>query len=157
MPRRQKITETQKLVMRASYDKYFITFGSMQKAFEKVAEEFGIHWQTARTIIKATRGVDKALIADVKKHQASKIDKIVNKILEDLDTSKKEFKGMSAAQSVLAAAQLIDKSMKLKGEDIVKLEINEMGAKLEDKLKQLQNLKEALQKSIQVPEEPKSN
>jgi len=32
-----------------------------------------------------------------------------------------------------------------------------MGAKLEDKLKQLQNLKEALQKSIQVPEEPKSN
>lgn len=157
MAKKVELTETQKVVLRSSYEKYLLTFGTRQKALEQVAKEFGLHWQTVRTLLKSIKPVDPKISSDVKKHQASKIDNIINSILEDLSLSRKELKGMSPAQSILAVAQLVDKAMKLKGEDVQKIEINEMGEKLQKKLEQLQNLKATLEKSIRLSDQPESN
>jgi hypothetical protein len=161
--KRRKLTPTMIATIRIAYDKLRNQGIGAQKSYEHLAQEMHLHWQTIRkAVLSASQHtksdkVDHELIKDAKIRQAAQIDKIVNQILSDLDNSTTILKGMAPAQSVLAAAQLIDKSLKLKGEDTVKIEINEMGQKIEKRLSELKNIKEALKKSLTVPEKPEEN
>lgn len=157
MAKKFNLSESQKLAVRAAYDKYKLSGCTKQQALEKTAAEWGVHWQTIRKVIQGTTTVDPKQLKDIKDQQASKIDSIVNSILGDLDGSEKVLKGLSPAQAALAICQLIDKSMKLKGEDVQKVEIHEVGEKVKKRLDELQNLREALKKSMTVPDKPEDN
>jgi len=152
MAKNFKLSHTQKLAIKASYDAHRLAGKSKQISLEAVAQEMGVHWQTIRKVVtNATQHLDTTQLKDVKTQQATQIDKIVGAVLTDLDSSDKIFKGMSPAQSILAICQLLDKSLKLKGEDVTKIEIQEVGEKVEKRLNELQNLKEALKQSLTVP------
>jgi predicted transcriptional regulator len=156
MPKKGKLSESQKLAVRASYDKHKLSGMSAQKAMELVAEEWGVHWQTIRKVLKGTTTVDPELLADVKSQQATQIDEIVDKLLNH--TNRDEvIKRLSGAQSTMAICQLIDKALKLRGEDVTKVEIYEVGEKVQKRLEELQALKGALQQSLVVPNKPEDN
>ena len=156
MPKKGKLSDSQKLAIRAAYDKYKLEGSSAQKAMEKVAEEWGVHWQTIRKTLKGIQAVDKEQLANIKDQQASKIDDIVTKLLDH--TNRDEvIKKLSGAQSAMAICQLIDKALKLRGEDVQKVEILEVGEKVKKRLEELQSIKEALKKSLVVPDKPEDN
>jgi len=158
MPNKRKLSDTQIIAIKAAYDKYKLSGNSAQKAMEAVAQEWGVHWQTIRKVLLTkNQNLDQKLLKDIKGQQASKIDNIVNSILADLDNSDKILKGLSPAQAALALCQLIDKSMKLKGEDVTKVEIFEVGEKVQKRLEELKAMKMALQKSLIIPEKPEDN
>jgi hypothetical protein len=157
MGRKFKLSDTQRLAIRAAYDKMKIEGSSGQKAMEKVADEFGVHWQTIRTILKNTTPVDKQVLKDVKEQQASKLDNIVNKLLADFDGSDKFLKGLSPGQVPMAIAILIDKKAKLLGEDVTKVEIHQVGEKIEKRLAEITAIEEALKKSMVLPKDKQEN
>lgn len=156
MAKQFKLSESQRLAIRAAYDKYKLSGHTKQQALEKTAAEWGVHWQTIRKVIVGTANLDPKQMADIKGHQAVKIDEIVDKLLNH--TNKDEIiKKLSGAQSAMAICQLIDKALKLRGEDVQKVEIREVGEKVQKRLEELQSLRAALQKSIALPDEPESN
>jgi hypothetical protein len=57
----------------------------------------------------------------------------------------------------MAICQLIDKALKLRGEDVQKVEIQEVGEKINKRLEELRSLKENLQKSMVISENPEDN
>jgi len=156
---KSKFSETQKIAIQAAYDAQRITGKSSQAATEFVAKEMGVHWQTIRKIIQGYKpsAQSQEIIKDIKKHQADKIDHIINQILSDFDSSGKTLKGLTPGQVSLTVGTLIDKVRLLRGEDVTKIEISEVGDKIQKRLIELQHVREALQKSLQTPEIPESN
>ena len=157
MANKPKLSDTQKLAAKAAYDKYRLAGMTRQAALERVADELKVHWQTIRSIIAGSKSLDSQQLKDIKLQQASQIDNIVNSILCDLENSNKTLKGLSPAQSALAICQLIDKSMKLKGEDVTQIEIKEVGEKVQKRLEELRDLKESLKQSLVLPSKPEDN
>ena len=145
--------------MQAAYDQQRLAGKSAQAALEKIAPDFGCHWQTARKVIQGYKPTKEGqqIMQDVKKHQADKIDKIINTILSDFEASGKTLKGLTPGQVSFTVGTLIDKVRILRGEDVTKIEITEVGDKIEKRLKELQDVREALQKSLKTPEQPESN
>jgi len=154
---KKKLSDTQIIAIKASYDQYKLSNLTAQKSLEKVAEEWGVHWQTIRKVIVTKNDhLDPKLTKDIKDRQAIQIDEIVEKLLSH--TNRDEvIKRLSGAQSTMAICQLIDKALKLRGEDITKIEIKEVGEKVAKRLEELKGMREALKKSMVVPENPGDN
>ena len=156
MPKRKNLSDTQKAAIKASYDQHKLAGKTKQAAMELVAEEWGVHWQTIRKILQGASGINPKIEKDIKATQASKIDQIVEKLLDH--TNKEDIiKKLSGAQSAMAICQLIDKALKLRGEDVTKVEIFEVGEKVRKRLDELRSMREALQKSMTVPETSENN
>lgn len=158
MSRKSKLSDTQKLAIKATYDKYKLAGRSSQASMEAVAIEMGVHWQTIRTILKSKSNMPPPEdLQKVKEMHAAQIEQIVSDILTDFGSSEKHLHGITPGQVPIAVATLIDKYLKLRGEDVTKIEIVEVGEKVEKRLQELQSVKDALKRAMVVPTKATEN
>ena len=157
MSRKGKLSDTQKLAIRAAYDKFKLAGDSAQVAMEAVAAEMGVHWQTIRKVLKGTNTLDPKLVQDVKKQQANELNKIINDLIKDFEGSKAKLKGLTPGQFSFTVGTLIDKVRQLLGEDVTKIEVKEVGERVNNRLEELKAMREALKKSMIIPGKPEDN